>query len=325
MSLKGKHEPTPAVKSTFKSTAFLPKGGAVTSISHPALRPSGFHPLLNGAAARDRALVTHLLDLWETEGFAQVAPIQVDSAEILLKGRPAQVQNRAFRFMDPENGAMLALLPDVTFGIARLAAGELAEVPRPLHLSYEGQAIRVSSSAARPLRQFGQVGVEVIGADAQAPVNITALALKSLKNLGLKDLHLSLVLPPLAENLIEKSNLPKALAEALDRKDEGKIRKLAGDQAEHFFRILEGDFTGEPSLKPLEDLAKALTSQFPEIQIRCEPFEQRGFAFQTGPSFALYAASFRGEIGRGGSYVSNGESCFGFTLYRDALLDALKP
>ena len=58
---------------------------------------------------------------------------------------------------------MLTLLPDVTLGIARLAKGELAEETRPLRLSYEGQALRANGSATRPARQFGQVGVEVIG------------------------------------------------------------------------------------------------------------------------------------------------------------------
>ena len=268
-------------------------------------------------------MVSRLLAAWAQAGFEQVAPIQVDEAQILLKNRSAQIANRTFRFMDPASGAMLALLPDVTLGIARLAMGELAQAPRPLRLSYEGQAIRVSGSPSRPARQFGQVGLEVIGSQPDMLKELTGLALKSLSDLGVSGLHLCLVHPPLAHDMISRLGLPSALAAALDRKDEGKIRALAGEQAAHFFAILAGDFSGEPALKPLQELREDLCADFPDVVIRCEPFEQRGFALQTGPSFALYADSFRGELGRGGAYEVNGEACFGFTFYRDALLQTL--
>ena len=295
-----------------------------TSLSHPALRPLGLSPLLGGAAAADRRLVTRLLDAWEVQGFTQVAPTQIDDAARLLSGQSASVQNRAFRFMDPESGNLLALLPDVTLGIARLAAGELAQAPRPLQLAYEGQAVRVSGSTARPARQVGQVGVEVIGADAQTPLQLISLSLTSLLDLGLKDLHLSLVLPPLATDLIAKTDLGEdkaaALAEALDRKDEGTIRALAGPAAPIFLDILAGDLDADPALAPLKALQTSLEAKFPDVRVRCEPFEQRGFSIQTGPAFAIYSAGHRGEVGRGGTYVSHGEACFGFTLFRDALL-----
>ena len=293
-------------------------------LAHPALRPAGLTPLLGGDAARDRAYVNRLLDAWAAQGFTQVAPTQIDDAEILLAEQSPEVQNRAFRFMDPQNGTMLALLPDVTLGIARLAAGELAAAARPLRLSYEGQAIRVYGSTARPTRQFGQVGLEVIGADAQTPQALISLALSSLKALGLAELHLCLVFPPLAKALLAARGLPEKLAQALDRKDEGTIRALAGDQAAPLLAILGGELDGEPALQNLKQLQAQLAAAHGDVELRCEPFEQRGFGFQTGPAFAVYSPHFHGEIGRGGAYRSGGEACFGFTLYRDALLATLR-
>jgi len=288
-----------------------------------ALRPSGFRPLLNGEAARDRTLVSTCLDLWEKEGFTQVSPIQVDAADTLLADKSDQLRQRTFRFMDPASGDMLALLPDVTLGIARLAKGELAAAPRPLRLSYEGQAIRVSGSTTRPIRQFGQVGLEVIGADKDTPGQLTALALQSLIELGLDDLHLCLTAPPFAQSLISELGLSPDLAQALDRRDEGKVRALAGDSAPRLLAILAGDLDQEPELQPLKSLASQLSKTFPQVQVRCEPFEQRGFAFQSSPSFAIYSPLYRGELARGGAYALKGDPCFGFTFYRDALLGAL--
>lgn len=292
----------------------------VKTRQHPALRPAGFSPLLGGLATRDRALVNQLLDTWAGQGFTQVAPIQVDEAHTLLGGHSTEVQNRAFRFMDPQSGVMLALLPDVTLGIARLAAGELADAPRPLCLSYEGQAIRAEGSARRSTRQFGQVGLEVIGADDVWARRLMSAAIEALENLHVPDLHMSLVLPPLAGELIAEHSLPRELAQAVDRKDEGQIQVLAGDKSTLFLDILAGDLSGHPALEKLSSLQEDLRAQFPNVKVRCEPFEQRGFALQTGPAFALYSAAHQGELGRGGWYQSGGEACFGFTLYRDALL-----
>lgn len=290
---------------------------------HTALRPAGFRPLLNGEAARDRTLVSTCLNLWETKGFTQISPIQVDWSDTLLAGKSDQLRQRTFRFMDPASGDMLALLPDVTLGIGRLAKGELAAAPRPLRVSYEGQAVRVSGSTTRPIRQFGQVGLEVIDADANAPSLLTALALQSLIELGLSDLHLCLTAPPFAQRLIADLGLGSDVAQALDRRDEGKVRALSGDAAPRLLAILAGELDQEPDLKPLQDLAKTLRTNFSQVQVRCEPFEQRGFAFQSSPSFAIYSPHYRGELARGGAYSLDGEPCFGFTFYRDALLGAI--
>ena len=306
--------------------------------AHPALRPEGFFPLLNAAAAQDRRLVTTMLDAWEGAGFTQVAPISVDFSDVLLAGHSQRARARAFRFMDPVSGHMLALLSDVTHGIARLARGELASAPRPLKLSYEGQAIRANGSATRPARQFGQVGVEVIGFDAgfdteagNTPLEIIKLATESLRNLGVSGLSLTLVDPPLAQTLIGtlmpdlSSKDSEDLAQALDRKDEGKIKSLAGSHASKLIGLMRGTHASNPALETLTTLKRDLDTAFSggEVRVSVEPFEQRGFAFQAGPSFAIYADGISGEIGRGGMYELDGEACFGFTLYRDTLIAAL--
>ena len=42
-------------------------------MTHPALRPDGFVPLLRGESARDRKITGRLLDAWEVKGFQQVS------------------------------------------------------------------------------------------------------------------------------------------------------------------------------------------------------------------------------------------------------------
>src|SRR3546814_19517381 len=68
----------------------------------------------------------------------------------------------------------------------------------------------------------------------------------------------------------------------------------------------------------------------PQARVTVDPVEHRGFEYQTGISFILFAKGVRGELGRGGRYEasgSNGEraSSTGFTFYMDSVLRALPP
>jgi ATP phosphoribosyltransferase regulatory subunit len=57
-----------------------------------------------------------------------------------------------------------------------------------------------------------------------------------------------------------------------------------------------------------------------------DPVENRGFEYHTGISFSFFAASVRGELGRGGRYRTGngaGEPATGFTIYTDLVIEAL--
>ena len=62
----------------------------------------------------------------------------------------------------------------------------------------------------------------------------------------------------------------------------------------------------------------------PGLALTFDPVEHRGFEYQSGMSFVLFAGVVRGELGRGGRYrTQSGEAATGFTLYTDTLLRAL--
>ena len=60
------------------------------------------------------------------------------------------------------------------------------------------------------------------------------------------------------------------------------------------------------------------------LNLTIDPGESRGFEYQTGVSFSLFADGVRGELGRGGRYsLEGGESATGFTIYLDSLMRAV--
>jgi ATP phosphoribosyltransferase regulatory subunit len=74
----------------------------------------------------------------------------------------------------------------------------------------------------------------------------------------------------------------------------------------------------------LAALVAEVTAEATAPRLTIDPGESRGFEYQTGVSFTLFAKGVRGELGRGGRYeLVTGESATGFSLYLDSLLRAL--
>ena len=61
-----------------------------------------------------------------------------------------------------------------------------------------------------------------------------------------------------------------------------------------------------------------------DLSLALEPVEYRGFEYQSGVSFTVFAAGVGGELGRGGRYITTaGEAATGFSLYLDSIMRAL--
>ena len=125
-----------------------------------ALLPAGLHDVLPREAAFEATIVERLMAEFALNGFERVKPPLIEFEASLLAGPGAAMATQTFRLMDPVSQRMLALRPDMTLQVARIATTRLANEPRPLRLSYGGQVLRVKGSQLRPERQFGQVGGE---------------------------------------------------------------------------------------------------------------------------------------------------------------------
>ncbi len=132
-----------------------------------ALLPAGLADLLAPAARREARCVEQLIASFQQQGYERVKPPLLEFETALLAGVGAAVAEQTFRLMDPISQRMMGLRADMTPQVARIAAHRLARAPRPLRLSYAGDVLRVRGTQLTPERQLGQVGAELIGADAR--------------------------------------------------------------------------------------------------------------------------------------------------------------
>lgn len=314
-----------------------------------ALLPAGLADLLAPAAREEAAVVERLIAACEAEGYERVKPPLLEFESTLIAGAGAAVAEQTFRLMDPVSQRMLGLRADMTPQVARIAAYRLGGAPRPLRLCYAGQVLRVKGSQLRPERQFGQVGAELIGPDgAAADAEVCLLAARALMGVGAQALSLDLTLPTLVPLVAAALGLPaaqhRALRTALDGKDAAAVAAAAGPHAATFLALLRCAGPSPEALGTLQalalppaaanevarliEVAGRIAAALPELVLTVDPVEHRGYEYHSGLSFTLFARGVRGELGRGGRYLSeradsSPEPATGFTLYMDTVLAAV--
>ncbi len=324
---------------------------AMNDLTNKALLPAGLQDLLPPDAAREAELGARLLACFHSHGYERVKPPFIEFEDSLLSGTGAGLTESSFRLMDPISRRMMALRSDMTPQVARIARTRLARSPRPLRLSYGGDILRVEGSELRPERQFAQVGFEVIGAASpHADAEVVLLAVEALSGLGLENLTVDLNAPTLVTAILGGLDLDgetrNALRAALDRKDVAGVASLDGAAAAQLNGLLGATGIAGPALAALAELdlpaaaqaaaqsllavAGLIIEASPGLNMTIDPVERRGFEYQTGVSFTLFAGGVRGELGRGGRYplAANGEhseDAAGCTLYMDSLLRAVPP
>jgi ATP phosphoribosyltransferase regulatory subunit len=131
---------------------------------HPI--PPGTRDILPDEMRELRRLHLAMVEVFESRGYGEVSTPAIEYDEVLARG-DGRTADSAYRFFD-ERGDLLALRSDMTVPIARLAASRYAAAEPPLRFCYVANAFRAVRPQRGQMREFGQAGVELIGAPAPA-------------------------------------------------------------------------------------------------------------------------------------------------------------
>ena len=141
-----------------------------------------------GAEARLRRTVEDVaMSVFEGWNYEEVITPSVDYYDLFEQGMGPREAQRGFRFTD-NDGRLLALRPDVTSSVARMAATLLSERPRPLRFCYAAPVFRQQTqSHAEWRRENTQLGCELIGVGGTpADLEVLRLAAEILSRLKLQ-------------------------------------------------------------------------------------------------------------------------------------------
>lgn len=311
-------------------------------MTRPApLLPEGLRDRLPPQAEAASRVMRALVDAMRGHGYQRVAPPLAEFRET-LGGDDERAARDLLRFTDPVSQRTLALRPDITRQVGRIASSLMAQAPRPLRLCYAGQIVKLRASQIRPAREMMQVGAELIGSDSVAAMTeIVTVAIDALEAAGITDVTLDFTLPDVVATLAA-GPLPlgpdqiEAVRDELDAKDAGALARLGAqaylpllgttggfDTALARLRAFDSSGVLATHCDALEAIAAPVRNR---VTLTLDPTERHGFAYQSRFGFSLFVPGQGDAIGRGGTYSipradGGREVAVGFSLYPDPLID----
>ena len=173
-----------------------------------------------------RCLQQKLAALFEDSDYEEVIPPLMERPEALNSGAGRFLADQTLVFSDPADAGLLAIRPDMTPQIARIAASRLLDSDE-LRLHYSGPVMLARPDARGGSRQPWQTGVECLGvAGSAGDIEVMHLAAQSMLAAGFSQPVLQVGHIGVLKALIAGSTTP------LDRWTERLARRSPDDLAE---------------------------------------------------------------------------------------------
>ena len=313
--------------------------------------PTGVAALLFGAARERRDMEARLVGELAEAGYAEVILPVLDYAEPYDAFLTAASRGELYRFVD-RDGQLLVLRSDFTPMLARLLAPRLASLDFPLRLFYRGDILRYQEERAGRLREFYQLGAELLTGDGEDPAAADHEALRLFLRLLLAgtaepvDVVLSFAgaLDVLLLGAAGGDGGPARLATAVARRERGVARQAS----EALFEVVDAGVPRDPAalgpaaaarLAGLAALRDDVAAEFPEVRLTIDlaEFAHQALhpelleavgerAYYDGIVFHAHAGPAGLTVGGGGRYdrlfrgLGAPVSAVGFSLGLDRLL-----
>jgi len=258
-------------------------------------------------------------------GYKEVITPHVEPLELLSAKSGEEIRQRMFIFKDLGE-RLVALRPEFTASIARLATTSLKNEPKPLRLFSVGTVYRYDEPQRGRYREFWQSNFELMGSTKpEGDAEIVLLTNNLMKSLGLhgyafKIGHIGIIRGILSQDDVDEKT-QNAVLQRMDKKEYDAALKLV--ESEKCRTMLEGliGIRGNDWLDTVEQIqsyvasyekAKAavenlaevlrLVTESADLSITVEPAFARGLEYYTGMIFEIYIPGLDIALGGGGRY-----------------------
>jgi histidyl-tRNA synthetase len=253
-----------------------------------------------------------------------ITPI-VEPLELLSAKSGEEIRQRMFIFKDLGE-RQVALRPEFTASIARLATTTLKNEPKPLRLFSVGSVYRYDEPQRGRYREFWQSNFELMGsAKPEADAEIVLLTNSLMQALGLQGYafkigNIGVIRGILTQEGVDEK-IQNAVLQRMDKKEYDKAVELM--ESEKCRSMLEGlieikgsdwqDTVGkiksyvasyEKAKTAAENLAETLqlVTEGASLSLTVEPAFARGLEYYTGMIFEVYIPELEIALGGGGRY-----------------------
>ncbi len=258
-------------------------------------------------------------------GYREVITPLVEPYKLLSAKSGEEIRQRMFTFKDLGNRTV-ALRPEFTASIARLATTTLKTEPKPLRVFSSGSVYRYDEPQRGRYREFWQSNFELMGSDKpEADAETILLTNNLIKGTGLQSYsfkigHIGIIRGILNQARIEDAT-QNAILQLMDKKEYSKALKLVPE--EEFQGALQGllelkGATPFETLKKIKDFvddykeATAAADNLRDILLlvdesgcpveKVDPAFARGLEYYTGMIFEVNVSELDVALCGGGRY-----------------------
>ena len=287
--------------------------------------PDGVDELLAPKALEVEKLRRKLIDLYVASNYEFIIPPILELSESLGGEAHDEISSYAFSFLDDLTGKKLSIRPDISEQASRIDAYRIAS-KEVIRLCYAGDVVKKRTSKVLRSRTTIQVGAEIFGdSSIESDLESINLMIKSLQEVGLKDITLSLGHAGFTAAIMSQfQDLEGAvfsqLEDALMRKSKSDISNTISDHKNLYLIMDLCDMHGsediiEKAKKNYEELGDGILSYLDHLseiiqQLALDQFvkihvdlgEVQGFKYHNGIVFSAYSGSAGYALAKGGRY-----------------------
>ena len=287
--------------------------------------PPGVQCFVGDEARRRRRIEETVLSVFEGWDYEEIIPPLFDYADVFTG---QALSSKTYSFVG-RDGSVLALRPDFTSLLAKVAAGRLHDRPAPIRLYYSGEVVRYEPPKAGRQSELFQMGLEHLGGEPRAAdAEVLTIAAESLERLGVEGFVLTLGHVGVFTGLLDGSGIEDAaleeLRERVEAKDARGVRALlegadlspeAKDALERLATLaggpevldeaaaaVGGSAAAAQAVDELRGVSEALTAAGRGPRVAFDLGEVRGLDYYTGLVFRVFAPGLGFEVGGGGRY-----------------------
>ena len=284
----------------------------------------GMRDLLPEEAAMLNYVIGRARETAALYGYKEVITPAVESYELLSAKSGEEIRNRMFAFKDLGNRTV-ALRPEFTASIARLATTALKNEPKPLRTLSIGNVYRYDEPQRGRYREFWQSDFEVIGSNRpEADAEIILLTDNLMKAAGLRNYafkigHIGVIRGILSQEQVD-DKVQNAVLQRMDKKEYDEAFKMLNPRisrtlqglmelkSSNVFETVEkmkahvkGFDEAAAAADNLSEILKLVTESGCKIET-VDPGFGRGLEYYTGMIFEVYTPELDIALGGGGRY-----------------------
>jgi histidyl-tRNA synthetase len=285
----------------------------------------GMRDLIAEEAETLNFLICKARETAQLYGYGEVVTPLVEPYELLSAKSGEEIRSRMFTFKDLGDRTV-ALRPEFTASIARLATTALKTEPKPLRIFSVGSVYRYDEPQRGRYREFWQSNFELMGsnkpeADAEA-ILLTNDLMKAtgLRNYTFKIGHMGVIRGILSQENVDDEG-QNAILQLMDKKEYDKalelveqekcrtalqgLVELKGDTpfetAEKIKKYVAGYDEAEAAADNLLEILQLATASGCPVEI-VEPAFARGLEYYSGMIFEVNVPELDVALGGGGRY-----------------------